>query len=250
MIDIHTHVLPEMDDGAKNRTESAEILQMLVAQGVKELVFTPHYYGKKRPLEQFLLQREEARQKLAEVLPEGVKTRLGAEVHMTGVNDPPDEALCSLAIENSKCVLVEFPFTGKWQKSLLDRLEAFITDTGYTPIVAHIERYEAVRKNPSLISDFVKIGCLIQINTSAFLDRHSRQFAYALLRRGLVHCLGTDTHDSKERMPDYEAAKAAVVAAGYGSEWERVQSYMRKILAGDSLRITYEPVRKIFGRYV
>ena len=250
MIDIHTHVLPELDDGAKNQTESAEILQMLVEQGVNEIVFTPHYYGKKRPLEQFLKQREESLQKLETLLPEGLKTHLGAEVHMTGVNDPSDEALCALAIENSTCVLVEFPFTEKWQKSLLERLESFITDTGYTPIVAHIERYEAVRKNPALISELVKIGCLIQMNTTAFLDRHSRRFAYALLKHGLVHCLGTDTHDTQERKPDYAAAKAAVTAAGYASEWQRIQSYMRKMLAGDSLRITYEPVRKIFGRFV
>ncbi|MBQ8308914.1 MAG: hypothetical protein IJX96_03670 [Clostridia bacterium] len=250
MIDMHTHVLPDLDDGAKNEREAQAILEMELAQGVQEVVFTPHYYGKKRSVNDFLEQREKALQKIADRIPEGLKTRLGAEVRLTGVNDPSSDALCKLAIEGTKCVLVELPFTERWNQSLITRLSEFVGDTDYTPVIAHIERYQEVWKNPAIISAFVKMGCLIQVNTAAFLDKKMRKFAFALLKRGLVHCLGTDAHNADTRAPDYAKAKEAAYAAGYGKEWERVQRHMDKIFAGESVCITCEPIHKFLWWYV
>lgn len=250
MIDMHTHVLPDLDDGAKNEREAEAILQMAFAQGVHEIVFTPHYYGKKRSVKSFLQQRERSLKKIAARVPNGLKTRLGAEVHLSGVNDPTSDALCKLAIEGTKCVLLELPFTGRWNKRLLTRLAEFVGDTDYTPVIAHIERYEEVWKNPAIISTLVKMGCLIQVNTSAFLDKKVRRLAFALLKRGLVHCLGTDAHNTELRAPDYAKAKEAVYAEGYGKEWERIQRNMYKIFAGESVCITCEPIHKFLWWYI
>ncbi|MBQ8685491.1 MAG: hypothetical protein IJ514_04930 [Clostridia bacterium] len=249
MIDVHTHILPALDDGARTQEEAALLMEMEEKQGVKEVVFTPHYYGKKRSLEQFLVLREEAWSKLRPYMPSGVKKRLGAEVHLTGVNDPSDDALCALSIEGTSCVLVEFPFYTKWPKSLFVRLSRFIADTGYTPIVAHAERYRELLKNPSVATRLVEMGCLIQLNTRAFLEKTTRRFAFAMLKNGLVHCLGTDTHDTDSRAPDYQAARETVYAAGYGDKWQRVQTCMRDILDKRRVRQAYKPVRKFFCRY-
>lgn len=249
MIDIHTHVLPELDDGAKNERESAELLRQEREQGVSEIVFTPHYYGKKRPLREFVEQRKAALEKIRESIPEGMRFRLGAEIHVTGVNDPPDDVLCALAVEGTKCVLLEFPFTKKWGRGLLQRVNEFINETDYVPVVAHIERYKEAQKNPAIVAQLVQMGCLIQVNTHAFLDKRTKRFAFALLKNGLVHCLGTDTHSPLTRPPDYAAAKEAVERAGYAKEWKRIQRNMYKLLNDESIRITYKPVKKFLGLY-
>lgn len=249
MVDIHTHVLPDLDDGAKNERESGELLRLEWEQGVREVVFTPHYYGKKRTLNEFVVQRQEALDVIRAFIPEEMAFRLGAEIHMTGVNDPADDVLCSLAIEGTKCVLFEFPFSEKWSKALLQRVNEFINDTDYVPVIAHIERYKEVRKNPAIVAKLVHMGCLIQVNTRAFLDKRTKRFAFALLKNGLVHCLGTDTHSPLTRPPDYAEAREAVEKAGYEREWKRVQLNMHKLLDNKSIRITYKPVKKFLGLY-
>ncbi|MBO5240473.1 MAG: hypothetical protein J6B56_03510 [Clostridia bacterium] len=249
MIDIHTHVLPDLDDGAKGEREAERLLQSDFAQGVRELVFTPHYYGKKRSLESFLRQREEALEKIRRLVPAGMKTRLGAEVWLTGVNDPSNETLCALAIEGTKCVLVELPFEERWNKGLLLKLFSFIADTGYQPIIAHIERYREIVKNPTLVNSLVKMGCLIQLNTGAFLGRSTQKLAFTLLKHGLVHCLGTDAHDETERPPDYKQAKELVKSKGYFKEWTRVQTRMRQILKNQRVENTCTPIKKVLWWY-
>lgn len=249
MIDMHTHVLPNLDDGAKTEQEAAKLLRLDYAQGVHELVFTPHYYGKKRSVESFLKDRNEAAEKILGQVPAGMKTRLGAEVYLTGINDPDNETLCKLAIEDTKCVLVELPFSERWRKSLLVKLYGFMAATGYRPIVAHIERYLEIAKNPTLVNFLVKMGCYIQLNTRAFLDKRTQKLAFLLLKHGLVHCLGTDTHNETDRAPDYEQAKALVKEKGYSKEWTRVQTRMRQILKNQNVENACSPIKKVFWWY-
>ncbi|MBR2646104.1 MAG: hypothetical protein IKD47_00890 [Clostridia bacterium] len=251
MIDIHTHILPHIDDGAKDSQTSLEICLAELAQGVDTIVLTPHYYGKKRSPQQFLEKRAECFERLREKLPEGLSVRLGAEVHFTGLNMPKAEELCQLAIEDTKYILFEFPFTTLWTRDLFDKVGDFIYDTGYTPIIAHVERYHEVLKNPALVSDLVHMGCLIQVNTSAFLEKPTKKFALALLKHSLVHCLGTDTHNAGERAPDYAAAKAVVEEAGLGESWNEIQENMQKILVDEYVELfETKPVKKIFGVYI
>ncbi len=249
MIDMHTHVLPDLDDGAKNEQEAAKLMRLDYAQGVHELVFTPHYYGRKRSVERFLAERDAAAEKIREHVPAGLKTRLGAEVYLTGINDPNNEALCKLAIEGTKCVLVEFPFEERWHKTLLSKLFHFMADTGYRPIVAHIERYQEIARNPMLVNFLVKMGCLIQLNTGAFLEKRTHKLAFLLLKHGLVHCLGTDTHNETERAPDYEEAKELVKEKGFSKEWTLVQTRMRQILRNQNVENTCTPIKKVFWWY-
>jgi protein-tyrosine phosphatase len=248
MIDFHTHILPNLDDGAKDAAISAALLQMEADQEVKEIVFTPHYYGK-RSVGHFLALRNEAFAKIQPFIPSGVKVRLGAEIHFTGVNDPAFESICTLGVEGTKTVLLEFPFTTGWSARIFDRVEKFIADTGYTPIVAHVERYDEVLKNPALAYSLAELGCLLQVNTGAFLDKKTQGFALAMLKHGLVHCLGTDTHNVETRAPDYAAAKEVVQAAGLGAEWAKAQLDMRKILDGELVIPAFSPVKRFLKWY-
>lgn len=244
MIDLHTHALPYIDDGASSPQVSAEILQMELEQGVHEVVFTPHYYGK-RSIDEFLKKRQKGLDSIKDLIPEGMRVRVGAEILLTGLNDPTDEAICALAIEGTKYVLLELPFQ-KWRENLLERIADFIAETGYTPIIAHVERYVEVLKNPSILTYFTDLGCLIQVNTTAFLHKRLKGFAFALLKKGLVHCLGTDAHNTSTRGVDYAEAKNAILKKGMDAEWNGIQWCMQKVLKGESVLLPCQTVRK-FG---
>ena len=250
MIDIHTHILPHFDDGAKDAQIARQMLEAERAQGVKTVVITPHFYGKRYSPQQFLKRRDEAFALIKESVPEGIDLRLGAEVHFTGINLPDFEELCSLAIEGTKCLLVEFPFTTKWTRALIDALAEFVYDTGYTPIIAHIERYEEVRKRPAYVTELVNMGCLLQVNAQSFLNKKDRGFAFALLKRGLVHCIASDAHDTEMRSPDLTVAKRVIEKAGFAKEWERAQEITARILSGEQPCFTEnKPLKKFLGRY-
>ena len=240
MIDFHTHILPNIDDGAKSVSVSTALLELEVMQGVREIVFTPHYYGK-RPIEQFLAVRDEALRQIQPFIPDGIKIRTGAEVYFTGVNDPNFENLCALAIAGTKCVMLEFPFKMGWSARMFDRVEKFIAETGYTPVIAHLERYDEVLKKPALATALAEMGCLLQLNTNAFLRKDTQKFAFAMLKHGLVHCLGTDTHNMEGRAPDYAEAQTA--------EWAKAQLDMRKALDGELVIPAFTPVKKLFKWY-
>ncbi len=249
MIDLHTHILPRIDDGAKDVFVAAELLRMEKEQGVDTVVFTPHYYGKSNSPQRFLQRRAEALAAVSSVLPENLSVRSGCELHFTGLNMPESEELCKLAIEGTRYILFEFPFTTEWSGVLLEKVNDFISDTGYTPIVAHAERYSEVQKMPEYATELVNMGCLLQLNVEAFLNKSDKKLAYALLRNGLVHCLGTDAHDVTRRMPRYAEAKAAVEEAGLSERWEQAQANMRKILNDEEVGgLSFTPVRKtLFG---
>lgn len=250
MIDFHTHILPQIDDGAKNLDASLEMLAMQRSQGVEKVLLTPHYYGRQFGPKQFLEKRLEAFERLRPHIPEGIKTRLGAEVHFTGVNVPDYEELCSLAIEGTKYILIEFPFNNAWTGQMFEKLSDFIADTGYTPIIAHIERYQEIWRKPSLVKNLTDMGCLLQVNARAFTDKRDKKLAFALLKHGFVHCIGSDAHDATGRAPNMSETKSVFREAGLEVEWEHVQEMMRKVLADERVFVhTTRPIRKIFGMY-
>lgn len=250
MIDVHTHILPHIDDGAKDLTTAKALLQEEQAQGVSCVVFTPHYYGRKYSPQSFLEKREEAFSQIKDFLPQGLQVKLGAEVHFSGVNVPEYDKLCSLAIEGTKYILLELPFTEKWRDNLLNKVSDFVCETGYTPIIAHVERYSEVRKTPSIVNELIEMGCLIQINASSFWDKKDKGFAFALLKHGLVHCIGSDAHDTDLRVPCLAEAKQTFEKAGFAESWEEIQSNMQKILSDEKVEaISYAPVKNFFGLY-
>ena len=114
-----------------------------------------------------------------------------------------------------------------------------------------MERYREARKNPSIITDLVNMGCLLQVNTGTFLRKEDKKFAFALLKHGLVHCLGTDAHDVENRAPDYVEAKKVLEEKGFAADFERIQENMRLILDNERVNIPeHRPLKKVLGFYV
>lgn len=148
MTDLHTHILPGIDDGAIDEGVSSEQMKSLLEQGVDKVVFTSHYYGRKRSPKQFLEARADAFGRIKDLIPEGMETYLGAEVHFAAEMAASDESICAMAIGDTRYILAELPFATDWNKGLWRRLEDFISSTDYIPVIAHVERYDEARKSP------------------------------------------------------------------------------------------------------
>ena len=250
MIDFHTHILPHFDDGAKDTAMATAMLESEVRQGVTDVLLTSHYYGKRHSLDRFLEKRNAAWARLKPNAPEGLNVHLAAEVHFTGVNVLAYDELCKLAIADTKYILIEFPFTEKWSVGVLSALSTFIDETGYTPIIAHVERYREIKKKPALINELLAMGCLLQVNASAFLNKQEKSLALALLRREAIHCIGTDAHDMSMRKPNLKEVKAELEAQGFVEAWEKIQTTMRIVLRGEEVKPQpIKPVQRFFSKY-
>ena len=235
MIDFHTHILPELDDGAETAEISLELIKQDMLQGVDKILFTPHYYGNKYSPERFLERRNESLELIRAKIPDSVEVKCGAEIYFSEEEINSDSALCKLAIEGTNYVLLELPFFGGWSEELWYRLSEFRFKTGYIPVIAHVERYEQIRKKPSLLTELIEIGCLMQCNTSSFVDVKSREMLLKMLEKNLVHCLGTDTHNLSSRAPDHAKAKEIIFNSGFSGKFETIQENMNKMWLGEKV---------------
>lgn len=206
MVDLHTHILPGMDDGAANEAVSLEMLHKQAAQGVTTVVLTPHFYRERENMEHFLTRRERAMARLQsalDALPEQEreampKLLLGAEVawrpnmkHMEDI-----ERLC---IGQTKNLLLELP-SGKWTDEVVNSIYN-ILNQGVTPVLAHLERYFQPWRRAGL-EEIANIGVPFQISAGAL--------THPLFGRGLVRLMGqeqnavlaSDCHGSTTREPN------------------------------------------------
>lgn len=204
MLDIHTHILPDVDDGSRNIKESIEMLKKENADGVKTVVLTPHFYATNEEPESFLKRRDEAFDLLAaEVsalsgsicLPDLIK---GAEVRFyDGVGDM--EGIEKFCIGNTDYILIEMP-DRLWSKTIIEDLMK-LRRRNIQPILAHINGYVAFR-NTDLLHELIENGMLLQMNTEALYGFFTRHQAYELLNSKLIQFLGTDCHGMNHRAPD------------------------------------------------
>ncbi|MFA6800938.1 MAG: CpsB/CapC family capsule biosynthesis tyrosine phosphatase [Acholeplasmataceae bacterium] len=195
MIDVHSHILPLVDDGSQSFEESIKIIQEEIKQGVTHIVCTPHVYGKEQKqdrkfqIEQFQLLKEKVK-----ALP--VKLILGAEVYY---HFHIQLDLDAYVFENTNIVLMEFSTV---HDTPIEEVIFNFQSKGYQMIVAHIERYSYLS-----IEDIQKIrktGALIQMNSSAVIgsDHYAnKSHVKQILKHKLVDIIATDTHNMTTRKP-------------------------------------------------
>lgn len=209
-IDVHAHILPHVDDGAKNREESLAMLKMLKAQGVMAVAATPHFYAsREKSFEEYLVRIESSYNALnaakTEDLPE---VHLGSEVHFfSGISSFGE--LAKLCIGNSKYILIELPYKKISDKTINEIVEISLS-RGLVPILAHIERYrrfEGFDKVKKLIEEGFAIG---QVNAYSFLRFKYRKSTLKLLRDGYAKLIAGDCHSPELNPPKIEKALALI----------------------------------------
>ena len=215
MIDIHTHILPGMDDGARDVQTSLTLLRMEAAQGVDTVVLTPHFYRDREESAHFLARRERAARALADAvlaLPEGERKALprlvlGAEVAWVP-NLADWSELPKLCLGPSRHFLLELP-SRPWTEQLINQLYELPGRTGLTPVLAHIERYLKGQK-PEHLDAVLSLGVPVQVSAEPLLHLTQRGVVLKLLRSRRAQLLASDAHDPTSRPPNLGSAMAVV----------------------------------------
>jgi len=203
LTDFHSHILPGIDDGSKSVENSLEMLRMEMAQGIRHVVATPHFYPRHDSPDAFLRRRTAALASLEAAMAgqEGFpKVSVGAEVYFfSGISD--SDVVSQLTIGENRYVLVEMPH-GPWKDSAYRELEGLSVKQGITPVIAHIDRYIRPFKTYGIPERLRDLPVLVQANAEFFLSRSTRRMAFQLLRNGQIHILGSDCHNLKDRKPN------------------------------------------------
>lgn len=198
--DIHSHVIPGIDDGATNFDMSMSLIRMAHRQGVKSIVCTSHdrYNVKKYLKSMKALQDKIDKENL------GVNLYSGCEVYCT--SDDMDNIIVCLnkksipTINNTEYVLVEFsPYV--YISEMIYCLK-YLLDCGYIPVIAHAERYHALHGTTQWINILRRIGCLFQVNAYSFVDKGNKkikEFARLLLKGKYISFIGSDAHRTNHR---------------------------------------------------
>jgi protein-tyrosine phosphatase len=216
MIDLHTHILPGIDDGARTLDESLAMARAAAADGISVVAATPHvrddYPTSAAEMERGVARLNDALREHGipvEVLP-------GGELALDRIPHLAPEELARFTLGGSgRYLLLEFPYYG-WPhtlRNLVFRLET----QGFTCVLAHPERNAEVQESPQQLAELMSDGTLVQL-TAASLDgrlgRHARAAARALLDRGLAHLLASDAHAGGVRDIGMSGAAAAAGDAG------------------------------------
>ena len=202
-IDVHSHILPALDDGAKNMDKTREMLQIAYEEGIREIIATPHFFASRKSAS-----ANQIRETIARVEEEmrdwgfSIKMYPGNEIYYRSEVAELLEAGEIVTLADSQYVLVEFdPMTEySYLRDGILKLDSY----GYIPILAHTERYECLFEKKERLQRVKDHGGLIQVNTSSFqggmFDEMGKRARY-IMKNELLDFVGTDSHSTGKRSP-------------------------------------------------
>lgn len=267
MVDLHSHILPNIDDGSKNMEETLEMGKIAEEEGFSKIIATPHYIegefmsdtaARSSPDTEkgFLFQREEFSDIIKEVnrhfTEKAVDIEIlpGMEVYISPNLPSQLEKGEIFTLNNTSYILIEFPMhcipiyaeNILYQVRLLD----------YRPVIAHPERYTEVMKNPNYLKDLIEQGNYVQINSlsvTGVLGEKARETAEILLKHRMVHFIGTDAHSPRTRSPRIKKALEQMYLWVDGEYVEEIIENGRTLIRGEKVDIqqplTYKPKKGI-----
>lgn len=202
-VDIHSHILPYMDDGSQDMEMTLKMLHIAWEEGITDIIVTPHYKagcfkGDYRQTKKLL---EEIRSLAGE---HGILMNLypGNEIfYRSELDDKLDSGELS-TMNGTEYVLVEFSPMEDYLYIRNAMEEIF--SMGYRPILAHVERYQCLCKKPECVRELKNMGCDIQVNASSVTGEDGlagKRFVHRLLKEKLVDYIGTDAHNDRKRKP-------------------------------------------------
>lgn len=230
MIDIHSHIIPGIDDGAKNIEVAIKMLKEAEKDGTKKVVATPHYcrgYGE-ATINEIKVLVEKLNQSAKE---ENINIKIysGQEVYFSEqmIQDYKEGIIGT--INDSKYMLIEFPMN-KFNSNIFDVIYE-LQLMGITPIVAHPERYLPIIENPSFINKFIEEGYLFQVNTGSLegkFGKNVKKTAELLITNKIYSFIGSDAHNEKTRIIGLSGAMKIV---------DKLSLESKEIFVDDSLKL-------------
>lgn len=222
MIDIHSHIVFDVDDGPKTLEESLALIEESYTQGVRTIVSTSHRRKgmfetpEEKIFTNFKMVKEEAEKRYSDLT-----IYYGGELYYTSDIITKLEMNKIPRMNGTQFALIEFSATTPWKeihKGLSNVLRA-----GVTPIIAHIERYNALEENEERVKELIDMGCYTQINSAHVLkpkwfgdkDKVRKKRARYFLDKNLVHCVASDMHNLGTR-PPYMKLAYTIIEKTYG----------------------------------
>lgn len=213
IIDLHTHVLPKMDDGSPDLKTSVKMLTCLMEQGICTVCATPHYYARHESIDSFLLRRQKAFSSLNDALRDEndsafPEIQLGAEVaYFSGISNSTQ--LSELCLSGTRTLLLELSYT-QWMPQQVENVASLSLDYGYQVILAHPERFSHMRSYWKDMERMMALPIALQINADSLLHWGSRKLALELLGNTQYPLLASDCHNLTSRPPRLEKARLVV----------------------------------------
>lgn len=241
MIDIHSHILPGLDDGARTMDEAVAMLRLAAQCGTTDIVATPHANL------DFAFDPETVRTVADQVqATAGPEPRIhcGCDFHLSFDNVQDAVADPSrYTINNRRYLLVEFSDLLIFKNT--DEIFDVLMGAGMVPIITHPERNFLLQQRLAELERWVSKGCLLQVTGQSLLGRfgkRARKFAETLCERGLVHVIASDAHDPEDRTPDLSEASEHV-RQRYGPAWAELlfTANPRLILEGEPISPAEHP---------
>lgn len=196
MIDIHAHIIPNIDDGSKSVEETFNLINEAKEAGFTDIILTPHYITNyyETPGAEVKFWTE-ALQKIANEKNLKINLHPGMEIYISEeLNDlAKDGTVITLA--NSNYILIEFPMNTTMRNA--DEILFIMRNMGYKIIIAHPERYKCIQENIEYAMQLVEEGCMLQSNYGSIVDiygKEAKKTLKKLLKMDLVSFFGTDTH--------------------------------------------------------
>ena len=233
MIDLHAHVLPGIDDGARTLDESLDVLRAMVADGVRTVAATPHVRNDWPTTVERM--REGVGSLRAAVLEAGIEIEVltGGEIDLGRLGALSVEERSGFGLGgNPRLLLLEFPY-GDWPLGLGDAVFR-LRSAGIVPLLAHPERNPEVQADPGRLQEVVRGGALVQVTAASVegrLGSRSQECALRLVELELAHVLASDAHAPLVRAGGLGAAADALGPVG---RW-MASDVPAALLAGDEL---------------
>lgn len=231
IVDFHSHILPNVDDGSASPEESIALLRMEAEQGIRHVIATPHFYAQYDSPNHFLEKRAEAEDRLRREMaqhPDLPQVSLGAEVYyFRGISE--SDFLRRLSMAGSRYVMIEMP-QPPWTESMYRDLEGIWSKHDLVPIIAHVDRYIRPFKTYKIPERLEKLPVLVQANAGFFLDRSTASMALRMLKQDRIHLLGSDCHNMRSRKPNLGEVLRLIEKRLGGEALDRIRSYQDAVL--------------------
>jgi len=242
VVDIHSHILPEVDDGPKSWDMSVAMCRAAAADGITHMVATPHANDRYHYYREYLAGLVAH---LQELIGDAPKLILGCDFHLS--YDNLRDAVANptrYVIEGTRYLLVEFSNYSIPQQTSDSFFK--LGDCGITAIITHPERNPILRETPQRVLEWAEQGCVVQMTGSAltgFWGERTRRAALWLLEHQAVHVLATDAHDTEKRVPILSSARnAAAQICGEEIADALVEANPRAVIANQTLPYFPRPV--------
>ena len=208
-IDLHSHILPQLDDGSDSVEMSLAMLYQMAEQGVDVVCATSHYYAKHSSIPAFCERRAEALERLSAVLTEDLPRVLpAAEVAYFPRMEEQD--LMPLCIQDTRTLMLEMPFAD-WTSLQAEAVEALVLDCGYQVVLVHPERFCFSKSNRHKLEKLAELPIGLQVNAGSLLRWGTRCLALDLLQMAQYPLLGSDCHNLTSRPPNLKEGRKVVM---------------------------------------